>query len=77
MCRPVGYSSPIAATAALVAFGVIVVLWGGFAFRHAGLKMFALVGLALGALLLVNAAPLTLAPAIAWIAWHARTSISS
>jgi 4-amino-4-deoxy-L-arabinose transferase-like glycosyltransferase len=59
----------------LVAFGVIVVLWAGFAHRRAGAATFALVGLALGALLLVNPAPLVLAPALAWIVWVGRTSV--
>ncbi len=56
----------------LVAFGVVVAFWAVATSARASAWRAALVGIAFGVLLLVNAAPVVLVPALAWLAWHGR-----
>lgn len=57
-----------------VAFGLVVFLWALFTFQRARPAVWLLLGIGFGALLLVNPAPLTVTPIIAWILWRERTS---
>lgn len=56
----------------LVAFGTVLAFWAVGAQARASTARAALVGVAFGILLLVNAAPVVFVPVLAGIAWHRR-----
>jgi 4-amino-4-deoxy-L-arabinose transferase-like glycosyltransferase len=57
-----------------VAFGLVAFLWSLFTFRRARPMAWLVLGAGFGALLLVNPAPLTAAPVVAWVLWRERES---